>query len=419
MNRQLPLLLEEPQKQTERVIDWTFKDADTQYLTHGLHPYPARMIPQIASNLMDMYLSGLKEPLVVDVFCGSGTVNVEASLKGFRSFGIDINPLAILLSTTKTTKLKDINKLTELRNKLFNELEYHTRTRICMELIPKCKNLNHWFKDDAIEKLSYLKYQIQLIQDVYMKNLILIVFANTLMKVSNVDWKSSRYIRILQKEKLDIHKPNVYQIFKYSFLDMEHRIKKYLQLKKTDATIIKADTRNLPFVDNFADIIITSPPYGEERNTIPYIRWSKLFLLWLGIEDTKITKIEKLSLGGNTKNQIDKEEIPSETFWKAIKNVPENRTNEALPFMRDYRIVLQEMKRILKPGSLCCIVVGNRSIKRNMLDMGKVTEEFAYNVGFELENIFRRSIPKKMIPWITPTGETIFNESIVILKKKN
>jgi len=31
---------------------WDFPNADTQYLTHGLHPYPARMIPQIARELI-------------------------------------------------------------------------------------------------------------------------------------------------------------------------------------------------------------------------------------------------------------------------------------------------------------------------------------------------------------------------------
>lgn len=32
----------------EATDDWTFARANTNYMTHGLHPYPARMIPQIA-----------------------------------------------------------------------------------------------------------------------------------------------------------------------------------------------------------------------------------------------------------------------------------------------------------------------------------------------------------------------------------
>jgi len=49
--------------------------------------------------------------------------------------------------------------------------------------------------------------------------------------------------------------------------------------------------------------------------------------------------------------------------------------------------------------------------------MGRVTEEFGEYVGLESEAIFHRSIPKKMIPWTTPTGKTIFDESIVVLRK--
>lgn len=67
------------------VDDWTFKNADTQYLTHGLHPYPARMIPQIASRLISDYSE--KKDWVLDPFCGSGTVLVEPMLKNRNSIG--------------------------------------------------------------------------------------------------------------------------------------------------------------------------------------------------------------------------------------------------------------------------------------------------------------------------------------------
>jgi len=395
--------------------DWDFKDADTQYLTHGAHPYPARMIPQIASSLMMMYLSRSKNPLIVDTFCGSGTVNVEASLRNFKSIGIDLNPFAVLLAKVKTTDFINPDIITDIRNEFFKNLNLY-RNPFPAE-IPRYKNLTHWFKEDVIYKLSFLKHNIKLIREPELKNLLLIVFSNTIMKSSNVNWGSSRYIRVYPKEKLEQLYPDVFQIFKYSLIELEHRIKLYSQKKKANVEIIRADARKLPLKDKVVDIIITSPPYGEERNTIPYIRWSKLFLLWLGIKEKEIIKTDKQALGGNKNDQIQKDDIPSDTFWKSVKDIPSQRINEAIPFLYDYLITLQEMKRILKINKRCCIIIGHRSIKRKILDMGKITKELAMNVGFKFENIFRRRIPKKMIPWSTPTGETIYDESIVILKK--
>ena len=63
--------------------DWDFRGADTNYLTHGLHPYPARMIPQIAARLLERYAS--PGDWVLDPFCGSGTVLVEARLHKINS----------------------------------------------------------------------------------------------------------------------------------------------------------------------------------------------------------------------------------------------------------------------------------------------------------------------------------------------
>ncbi len=68
-----------------------YKAADTKYYTHGLHSYPAMMIPQVAARLIKENIRNGKA--VLDPFCGSATVLVEAMLMHKESFGIDINPL--------------------------------------------------------------------------------------------------------------------------------------------------------------------------------------------------------------------------------------------------------------------------------------------------------------------------------------
>jgi hypothetical protein len=86
-------------------VDWTFARAKTTYLTHGLHPYPAKYIPQIPHTL----ISALSHPgeTVADIFCGSGTTLVESMILGRHSIGIDANPLACLISQSKTARFID------------------------------------------------------------------------------------------------------------------------------------------------------------------------------------------------------------------------------------------------------------------------------------------------------------------------
>jgi SAM-dependent methyltransferase len=68
---------------------------------HGFHTYPARMHPVTASRLIGA-LSG-QGATVLDPFCGSGTVLVEAMIAGRRAVGTDLNPIAVRLATLKTT----------------------------------------------------------------------------------------------------------------------------------------------------------------------------------------------------------------------------------------------------------------------------------------------------------------------------
>jgi len=69
--------------------------------THNLLPYPGRLLPAVAAFLV-AELTQLGD-VVLDPFCGSGTVLLEAAIGGRRAHGEDRNPLACLLSRAKTT----------------------------------------------------------------------------------------------------------------------------------------------------------------------------------------------------------------------------------------------------------------------------------------------------------------------------
>jgi len=72
---------------------------------HGFHTYPARLHPVTAARLVRSLSA--EGATVLDPFCGSGTVLVEAAIAGRRGVGTDLNPLAVKLATLKTTPLDD------------------------------------------------------------------------------------------------------------------------------------------------------------------------------------------------------------------------------------------------------------------------------------------------------------------------
>jgi len=82
---------------------WDFAEANTKTLTHCFHAYPAMMIPQIASRLIEKY--GSQARRLFDPYCGTGTSLVEANVHGIEAIGTDLNPLARLIAKAKTTPI--------------------------------------------------------------------------------------------------------------------------------------------------------------------------------------------------------------------------------------------------------------------------------------------------------------------------
>ena len=93
-------------------IDWEFNNSDTQYLSHNIHRYSGKFIPQIARSTIELMTD--PEEIVLDPYLGSGTTALEAMLLGRKCIGVDLNPLAILISQVKNTVLSE-EKLSQFR----------------------------------------------------------------------------------------------------------------------------------------------------------------------------------------------------------------------------------------------------------------------------------------------------------------
>lgn len=404
---------------------WDFAKADTSYLTHGLHDYPARMVPQIAHRLIETYTR--EGDKILDPFCGSGTTLVEAALLNRKAIGTDINPFAILLAKVKTTPI-DFEAANFSIYDYLSGLQKEYRELREKRLLPNppvdvYANLLHWFKEDVAKDLEILYKKISAVENPDIRDLLKIVFSATIFKCSNIDLRSSRFIRILPEDKLKKFKPDVISYFQKRAIDSFGRVASFSnEVKRPEIKVLNGDARKLEFANNTFDAIISSPPYGEEKNTVSYARWSKLSIAWLRLNHGQVKDAERLSLGFVvTKEASAKlEEFPSPTVKALLAPLlisDPNRVKDSLPFFEEYLVTLREMYRVLKPGAHCCLVIGDRSIRRKPLDMEKVTVELGEEAGFQHQASYFRKIPMKLIPWTTPTGQTISRESIVILRK--
>ncbi len=198
-------------KKRVRDPSWDFIGETSKISIHGIHTYPAMMLPQIARRLIEEY--GKESKVNLDPFCGSGTVLVESLLHNISSYGVDINPLAILLSKVKTTPLDPIRlrkAFEQVSEKIWQAKFY---PKILREIeTPNFFNIEYWFKPKVIRELSYIKRVIEDISDEEIRNFFYIAFSETVRKASNTRSSEYKLFRIPEK-KLKTWNPDALAIF--------------------------------------------------------------------------------------------------------------------------------------------------------------------------------------------------------------
>ena len=108
---------------------WVFEhltQKDTSYATHGFHKYPAKFIPQLAKRCIEENTN--TKDTVCDPFMGCGTTLVESLISRRKAIGVDINPVAYLISKVKTNPINP-EKLKKEVDKLLSNLKMYFESK--------------------------------------------------------------------------------------------------------------------------------------------------------------------------------------------------------------------------------------------------------------------------------------------------
>ena len=412
--------------------NWDFRRENTTNFTHCYHSYPARMIPQIARRLIKEYGIDSDSKLIFDPFCGSGTVLVEGILSGFDVIGTDLNPLARLITESKCTTVNEAKLKKHISNYLdFIESGKHSEQD---SDIPKFKNINFWFYENTIVKLSRLKKFIMEIPSEEIRLFFIIAFSET-VRESSIS-KPSEFKLVRKKDRVkngfdpDVNDLMLKKLYRNFDGLTEYSFRYQLLKKKPKVKIESFDTSKVipeQLLDSGSvDIVITSPPYGDSSTTVAYGQFSRLSNQWLGIEDNEAFRVDKHLMGGVQSREIQNFDI--EQLDSTISNIDKLNHKRALTVSSFYSDLLSScnnVSRAVKYLGYVCYVVSNRRVQGMTLPTDIAVTDFFKRNGFYHVTTFTRNIPNKRMPFKnSPTNEigktdtTMTQESIIILQKR-
>lgn len=386
----------------------------------NLHKYPATMLPQIGIDILKEL--SISKGKLLDPYCGSGSSFASALECGLTDlYGFDINPLAILISKVKftkvsLTKLLDVKKI--FRHNIFDFLKNENNIKTLNT--PKITNIDFWFSKQVIQNLNLLKYFIDKIKDENIRNFFLIPFSETVRECSYTRNNEFKLYRMKEDDVLQFN-PDVLGVY---FDKLENILFNYMNFyfpKIEKEVSIDIQYSKFKPMKNYFDVVLTSPPYGDSKTTVAYGQFSTLSNEWLGIDYAR--KIDGLLMGGvKAKENITKGLIAN--YVSEINTQDKKRALQVSSFYNDLDYSIQKVSSSIKKGGKSIYVVGNRTVKNIKLPTDQfIAEKFEEN-GFKHLITYKRALSSKAMPSknspTNKTGKTVSTmlyEYIVVCEK--
>ncbi len=260
-----------------------------------------------------------------DPYVGSGTTCLESQVLGIDSIGVDVSPVCNLVSKVKTQSVDVLKEIISESAEIVNKSNGNS--------LADFGNKTEEKLDDAIEKIKNEK----------VRN-----FFKVAKLISHSD-ESRRGRNFNTQFKANVEKMLV------SLKDYQEAIKKHgLKIGKTE--IKNADARKLPLPNKSVDAVVTSPPYSI---ALDYVKNDAHSLEALGFDTAKI-RDEFIGVRGTNSDKLRL-------------------------YDEDLKKTYDEMHRVLKPGKVCSIVIGNATYHGEEVKTVELTADYCQSIGFKLE----------------------------------
>jgi adenine-specific DNA methylase len=325
---------------------------------HAFHSYPARMHPETAARLV----AALSAPgqMVLDPFCGSGTVLVEARRAGRVARGFDVNPLSGELTWLKTLGAEPgfVTALGEAAARIAQHAD-ERRERRAGATQRYGEADREQFAPHVLLELDGLRDGIHHVDDAELRRACSLVLSALLTKFSQKGGDSSDKAA---SKRVAPGFPSRFFVKKTA--ELCRQLSEYqssLPPGAPRASVTLGDARRLPgLAPRSVALVVSSPPYP---GVYDYLSHHDDRLRWLGLP---AKDFEKLEIGS-------RRELSRESFGPALAR-----------WERDLGATLSALERGLAPAGRIVLLIADSTLAQRPLFAERVVAKLAPSVGLSL-----------------------------------
>lgn len=405
--------------QVKRNYKYDFVGQSYASIYPNLHKYPATMLPQIGIEILkELEINNGK---LLDPYCGSGssfTAGLNCGL--LEMYGFDINPLAVLISKTKFTKI-DLPKVKTYKQRLRNAIYEFIKKEENLKniLVPNFYNVKFWFSDIVLQRLSVMKYFLNKINNKDVKRLFLIPFSETIRECSYTRNHEFKLYKMKSEDVMNFN-PDVFSMY-FDKLNKTIEIYEKYYFPHLISARVNIDYKTFKKEERYYDVVLTSPPYGDSKTTVAYGQFSMFSNEWLGINYAR--KIDWMLMGGKATKKLYQTGIIAD-YINDISKESYTRSLQVSSFYQDLKDSIYQVADSVKKGGKVVYVVGNRRVKNIQLPTDQFIAEKFEEKEFKHLFTYKRALGNKSMPLKnSPTNKknqrisTITQEYIIVCEK--
>lgn len=355
------------------------------------------MAPELAYHSLRTLAAGER---VLDPMCGSGTVVRAAVEEGFHCVGVDIDPLAALMTRAWITPVNPADIRAEADHAV-REAKSLATEEIRRTSDPETREfIRYWFAPQQEAQLARLATVLQQrsepVKDALAVAFSRIVVTKEMQASLARDTSHSRPHRVATSNDFD-----VYTGFAKSAHYVAARLKP--DLIKGKADILCDDARTLGGLDDGDfDLVLTSPPY---LNAIDYLRGHRLTLVWLNHRIGALRETRSVSFGAE--RAVPEENLPIDVSPFVMESDGATIAPRHWGWIRRYacdmEIVLRQIGRVVKSNGRVILVLANSFLRGVVIDNAQLMVALAEHVGFQIQSRRTRNIPARR-RYLPPPG---------------